>query len=113
MQTLFNAEGSAYRSETGGLMEALRVLKVEQSKHALDLCEHENLSDVTSPGLSQVLLRPAQSVPHRFWEAEDARAASRPSDQSGTSNFGTWSSAWTKTFRLEASILRDAECEAA
>ncbi|QRV76246.1 Zinc metalloprotease [Ceratobasidium sp. AG-Ba] len=30
MQTLFNPEGSAYRSETGGLMEALRVLKVEQ-----------------------------------------------------------------------------------
>ncbi|KAG9076542.1 hypothetical protein FS749_011635, partial [Ceratobasidium sp. UAMH 11750] len=30
MQTLFNPEGSAYRSETGGLMEALRVLKVDQ-----------------------------------------------------------------------------------
>ncbi|KAG8742736.1 hypothetical protein FRC12_015287 [Ceratobasidium sp. 428] len=30
MQTLFNPEGSAYRSETGGLMEALRVLTVEQ-----------------------------------------------------------------------------------
>ncbi|KAG8691866.1 hypothetical protein FRC11_007225 [Ceratobasidium sp. 423] len=30
MQTLFNPLGSAYRSETGGLMEALRVLKVDQ-----------------------------------------------------------------------------------
>ncbi|CAE7156277.1 unnamed protein product [Rhizoctonia solani] len=30
MLTLFNPPGSAYRSETGGLMEALRVLKVEQ-----------------------------------------------------------------------------------
>ncbi|CAE6416736.1 unnamed protein product [Rhizoctonia solani] len=30
MQTLFNPPGSAYRSETGGLMEALRILKVDQ-----------------------------------------------------------------------------------
>ncbi|CAE6445118.1 unnamed protein product [Rhizoctonia solani] len=30
LQTLFNPPGSAYRSETGGLMEALRVLKVDQ-----------------------------------------------------------------------------------
>ncbi|CUA75459.1 putative protein C3H1,02c [Schizosaccharomyces pombe 972h-] [Rhizoctonia solani] len=30
MKTLFNPPGSAYRSETGGLMEALRVLKVDQ-----------------------------------------------------------------------------------
>jgi Zn-dependent M16 (insulinase) family peptidase len=29
---LMNPAGSAYRSETGGLMEALRVLTVEQSK---------------------------------------------------------------------------------
>lgn len=34
LQLLFNPEGSAYRSETGGLMEALRVLKVEQSKYS-------------------------------------------------------------------------------
>ncbi|KAG9126853.1 hypothetical protein FRC07_001710 [Ceratobasidium sp. 392] len=33
MQTLFNPEGSAYRSETGGLMEALRVLTVEQIRN--------------------------------------------------------------------------------
>lgn len=32
MQQLINPPGSAYRSETGGLMEALRVLTVEQSK---------------------------------------------------------------------------------
>jgi Zn-dependent M16 (insulinase) family peptidase len=31
-QRLLNPPGSAYRSETGGLMEALRVLTVEQSK---------------------------------------------------------------------------------
>lgn len=31
MQRLLNPPGSAYRSETGGLMEALRVLTVEQS----------------------------------------------------------------------------------
>ena len=31
MQRLMNPPGSAYRSETGGLMEALRVLTVEQS----------------------------------------------------------------------------------
>ncbi|KAF8761528.1 Insulinase (Peptidase family M16) [Rhizoctonia solani] len=30
LQTLFNPPGSAYRSETGGLMEALRILKVDQ-----------------------------------------------------------------------------------
>ncbi|KAH9950492.1 Metalloenzyme, LuxS/M16 peptidase-like protein [Amylocystis lapponica] len=30
MQRLMNAPGSAYRSETGGLMEALRILTVEQ-----------------------------------------------------------------------------------
>jgi hypothetical protein len=31
MQRLLNPPGSAYRSETGGLMEALRVLTVDQS----------------------------------------------------------------------------------
>lgn len=31
MQRLLDPPGSAYRSETGGLMEALRVLTVEQS----------------------------------------------------------------------------------
>ena len=31
MQRLLNSPESAYRSETGGLMEALRVLTVEQS----------------------------------------------------------------------------------
>ena len=35
MQRLMNPPGSAYRSETGGLMEALRVLTVEQSE-----CRH-------------------------------------------------------------------------
>lgn len=29
--------GSAYRSETGGLMEALRVLTIQQSKSTLDI----------------------------------------------------------------------------
>ena len=33
MQRLLNPPGSAYRSETGGLMEALRVLTVEQSNY--------------------------------------------------------------------------------
>ena len=32
VQRLMNPEGSAYRSETGGLMEALRKLTVEQSE---------------------------------------------------------------------------------
>lgn len=32
MQRLINPVGSAYRSETGGLMEALRVLNVQQSE---------------------------------------------------------------------------------
>lgn len=31
MQRLINPPGSAYRSETGGLMEALRALTIEQS----------------------------------------------------------------------------------
>lgn len=33
MSRLFNTSESAYRSETGGLMEALRSLTVEQSKY--------------------------------------------------------------------------------
>jgi hypothetical protein len=32
LQRLVNPPGSAYRSETGGLMEALRVLTPEQSE---------------------------------------------------------------------------------
>ena len=36
-QRLLNPPESAYRSETGGLMEALRKLTVEQSKAFLDL----------------------------------------------------------------------------
>jgi Zn-dependent M16 (insulinase) family peptidase len=32
MQRLMNPPGNAYRSETGGLMEALRVLTPDQSK---------------------------------------------------------------------------------
>lgn len=32
MQRLINPAVSAYRSETGGLMEALRVLNVQQSE---------------------------------------------------------------------------------
>lgn len=35
MQRTFYPDGSAYRSETGGLMERLRVLTVEKSKHKI------------------------------------------------------------------------------
>lgn len=34
-QRILFPPGSAYRSETGGLMEALRVLTVEQSNHSI------------------------------------------------------------------------------
>lgn len=40
MQRLMNPPGSAYRSETGGLMEALRVLTVEQSMSVFDCSCH-------------------------------------------------------------------------
>jgi hypothetical protein len=36
-QRLLNPPASAYRSETGGLMEALRKLSVEQSDQLLSL----------------------------------------------------------------------------
>ena len=34
LQQLMNPPGSGYRSETGGLMKALRVLAPEQSNHS-------------------------------------------------------------------------------
>jgi len=37
MQRLLDPPGSGYRSETGGLMEALRVLTPEQSAQGLEL----------------------------------------------------------------------------
>ena len=53
MQRLLNPPGSAYRSETGGLMEALRVLTVEQSKCMPLLPLYSLVSRApTSPGIS-------------------------------------------------------------
>lgn len=44
MQRLMYPLGNAYRSETGGLMEALRVLSVEQSKkHRLPHVLHRSM----------------------------------------------------------------------
>jgi hypothetical protein len=49
MQRLLNPPGSAYRSETGGLMEALRVLAVDQS-------EALGLFSLLRDGISDILL---------------------------------------------------------
>ena len=65
MQRLLNPPGSAYRSETGGLMEALRVLTVEQSKCMPLLPLYSFVSRApTSPGISPQILRPSQSDTH-------------------------------------------------
>jgi hypothetical protein len=37
LQRLLDPVGSGYRSETGGLMEALRVLAPEQSKDSMNI----------------------------------------------------------------------------
>lgn len=42
MQRTFYPDGSAYRSETGGLMEKLRVLTVEKSKHRIRFIQPAN-----------------------------------------------------------------------
>ena len=47
MSRLVNRLGSAYRSETGGLMEALRSLTIEESEDAL--CNLALLSNDTIP----------------------------------------------------------------
>lgn len=45
MQRLHFPPGSAYRSETGGLMKALRALTIEQSKH-INLCRRQSLTSL-------------------------------------------------------------------
>ena len=69
MQRLLNPPGSAYRSETGGLMEALRVLTVEQSTISFSLFFEYRMPYLIisrcSPKLSQEILRSSQSVAHR------------------------------------------------
>jgi Zn-dependent M16 (insulinase) family peptidase len=53
LQRLANPEGSAYRSETGGLMEALRVLTVEDSESRPASWHSISCSSIDSPEVSQ------------------------------------------------------------
>lgn len=70
MQQLINPKGSAYRSETGGLMEALRVLSVEQSEFCgFELCYENADHRPYSSGLPQEILCSAQSLPDRNRQA--------------------------------------------
>jgi len=58
-QRLLNPIESAYRSETGGLMQALRELNVEQSDGFLS-SSHSDALTTSSSRLPQVLLRSSQ-----------------------------------------------------
>lgn len=49
--------GSGYRSETGGLMEALRVLTADQSAYTR-ISFHSNINEPNSSGVSLNVLRP-------------------------------------------------------
>lgn len=70
MQRLLDPPGSAYRSETGGLMEALRKLTVDQSEYILKISQCVRLTQLPfSPGISCFLLCAAQSVSHRSRKA--------------------------------------------
>jgi hypothetical protein len=66
MQRLLNPPGSAYRSETGGLMEALRVLTVEQSTISI-FWDHVAylIFALYSSQLPQNILRPSELVADR------------------------------------------------
>lgn len=59
-QRLLDLPGSAYRSETGGLMEALRVLTVEKSEHYF--CKLLSRSEDKSSPVSQHVLCPTQLI---------------------------------------------------
>lgn len=66
MQRLLNPPESAYRSETGGLMAALRKLTVEQSNGFLYFSD--SVLTITSSRLPQDLLCSSQLVSHCYWK---------------------------------------------
>ena len=78
LQRLLDPVGSGYRSETGGLMEALRVLTPDQSEDSMNIgMAVLGSSFQLSSKLSFDLLRPSQPLLNRFWPLEDAGPARR------------------------------------
>lgn len=90
MQCLMFPEGCGYRSETGGLMECLRELGVEQSKRfgprhirhpttaqPLNL-QYLLCSIHRSPWLPPFLLSARQPLPRDHWQGRPHTPATRP-----------------------------------
>lgn len=69
MQQLHFPEGSAYRSETGGLMKALRELTVEQSMLQYSPNTSRSYMLLCSQRIPRVILRPPQLDTNRGGQA--------------------------------------------
>lgn len=112
MQRLVNPEGSAYRSETGGLMEALRNLSVEQSM-SFGLLQETIANLDPSTSLPSYLLRASQLVARRLrqvgiWHSLPARCGA---DQGGTLDHPARSKSRTAPQGLAATFRGNSKCE--
>ncbi|TCD61425.1 hypothetical protein EIP91_008439 [Steccherinum ochraceum] len=98
MQRLMNPEGSAYRSETGGLMEALRKLSVEQIRdyHHTYYVPH-NLSLIVSGKLASGTTSLLEVVQNKV----------EPSIVAHGQNRGPRPDGWKRPFVETASAKRD------
>ncbi len=104
-QRLLDPPGCAYRSETGGLMEALRVLSVEQST-VLMFAIFLGLTLVSSTEISCHVLCPAQFDPHCWRKAFQWHLVTvgRSAKQSGACSHLAWTKQGTSTVGLEAAL---------
>lgn len=111
MQRLLNSADSAYRSETGGLMEALRSLTVEQSKCASLRTLRLFSESITSSRVPQTVLRSPQFVTDNHWKDVQGYTFNplSSSGAGGTQHYFPWTEPWNKARWVEASLLRNSE----